>query len=59
MSLEDNLKEMRKIASEPCTCTIAQQEGTDPTVCKSCEATCSLNEFEEKLEFRLNKMKGD
>jgi len=59
MSLDDNLKEMRKIASEPCSCTLVQQVGNDWDACKSCEATGILNELEEELEFRLNKMKGD
>ena len=59
MSLEDNLIEIRKIASEPCSCTLVQQVGEDWGVCKSCEATGILNELEEELEFRLNKMKGE
>ena len=51
--LKDNLKEVERIADEPCTCTEEQQVGSDSSVCRSCEASGIINEIAEELSYRL------
>ena len=58
LCLREALKEVEKIANQDCSCTEDQQEGLDPTVCRSCEAAHILNEVGEDLRQGLGRVKG-
>jgi hypothetical protein len=55
--LQKEMEELEDIADARCTCTVAQQEGTDPTVCKSCGAGHLINTIGEDLRHGLGSLK--
>ena len=55
--LQKEMEELENIADARCTCTVAQQEGTDSTMCKSCEASQLINSIGEDLRHGLGNLK--
>jgi len=55
--LKKEMEELENIADNNCTCTVAQQEGLDSSVCKSCEASHLINTIGEDLRHGLGRLK--
>ena len=47
------LEQLNRWADEECFCTLEQETGEDPTVCRSCEARGILNRHAEYLDGML------
>lgn len=56
--LNDWLSRIEAIACTPCSCTVEQQTGNEPSVCRSCTAGKRLNSIAEDIREAMKELNG-